>query len=246
MRIENRAQNCFLRKTVLSASTVLLMLIAVTACAEQPQAEPLAVRDAAPRTLAVASANGAAADASAAAPAANTQREAVATFAGGCFWCMEPPFDKLPGVISTTAGYTGGHTKNPTYDQTSAGGTGHTEAVQVRYDPRTVSYAKLVEVFWHNIDPFAADRQFCDVGSQYRSGVFPANAEQRRLAEASKQKLAARFGQPIATEITDATTFYPAEEYHQDYYKKNPVRYKFYRLNCGRDARLEKIWGKQG
>ena len=179
-------------------------------------------------------------------PATNTQGEAVAIFAGGCFWCMEPPFDKLPGVLATTSGYTGGHTINPTYEQTSAGGTGHTEAMQVRYDSSKISYEKLLDVFWHNVDPFAVDRQFCDGGNQYRSGIFPANAEQRRLAEASKQTFAARFGRPIATEITDATTFYPAEEYHQDYYKKNAVRYKFYRYNCGRDARLEEIWGKQG
>ncbi|MEO5628938.1 MAG: peptide-methionine (S)-S-oxide reductase MsrA [Thermomonas sp.] len=180
----------------------------------------------------------------AAEPAA--QGDAVAIFAGGCFWCMEPPFDKLPGVISTTSGYTGGHTKDPTYEQTSAGGTGHAEAMQVRYDPGKVSYETLLDVFWHNIDPFAVDRQFCDGGNQYRSAIFPANAEQHRLAEASKQAIASRFKQPIATEITDATAFYPAEEYHQDYYKKNAVRYKFYRYNCGRDARLEDVWGKQG
>ncbi|MDQ3160013.1 MAG: peptide-methionine (S)-S-oxide reductase MsrA [Pseudomonadota bacterium] len=170
----------------------------------------------------------------------------MAIFAGGCFWCMEPPFDALPGVISTTSGYTGGHTQNPTYEQTSAGDTGHTEAVEVRYDPAKVSYEKLLDVFWLNVDPFAVDRQFCDSGSQYRSGIFPANPEQRRSAEASKEKLTARFNQAIATEITDATTFYPAEKYHQDYYQKNAVRYKFYRFNCGRDARLEAVWGKQG
>jgi len=254
MRIESRVQIRFLQKVVRSASTVLLMLMAVTACAKPPQPERSVVRDAAPKTLTEASTNGAAAEAAtenpaavpASQPAANTQGEAVAIFAGGCFWCMEPPFDKLPGVISTTSGYTSGHTKDPTYEQTSAGGTGHTEAVEVRYDPGKVSYEKLLDVFWHNIDPFAVDRQFCDVGSQYRSGIYPANDEQRRLAEASKRKFAERFQQPIATEITDATAFYPAETYHQDYYKKNPVRYKFYRFNCGRDARLEEIWGKPG
>ena len=255
MRIENRLQHRFLQKTLPLTSTVLLMLIAATGCARQPQAETPAVhRDATSRTVVVAPMNDAAADAAtqalAAAPAARSaapaEGEAVAIFAGGCFWCMEPPFDKLPGVISTTSGYTGGHTKSPTYEQTSAGGTGHAEAMQVRYNPGKVSYEKLLDVFWHNIDPFAVDRQFCDGGNQYRSGIFPANAKQRRLAEASKQTLAARFKQPIATEITDATAFYPAEEYHQDYYKKNAVRYKFYRYNCGRDARLEEVWGKQG
>ncbi len=220
MSIENRVQNRLMQKTLLSASAVVLMLFAVAACAKPPQAEQPSVRDATPKTV------------------------AVAIFAGGCFWCMEPPFDKLPGVISTTSGYTGGRIKNPTYEQTSAGGTGHAEAIEVRYDPGKISYAKLVDVFWHNIDPFAVDRQFCDAGSQYRSGIFPTSAAQRRVAEASKREVAARLKQPIATEITDATAFYPAETYHQDYYKKNPVRYKYYRFNCGRDARLAEVWGK--
>ena len=252
MRIEHRVRKWPSARAVLSASSVLLVLIAVAGCAREPQAgAPAVQRDAAPKTVTVAPANDAAAQAatlasSAAPAAADTQGEAVAIFAGGCFWCMEPPFDKLPGVISTTSGYTGGHTSNPTYEQTSAGGTGHAEALQVRYDPAKVSYEKLLDVFWRNIDPFAVDRQFCDGGNQYRSGIFPASPEQRRLAEASKQAFSARFNQPIATEITDATTFYPAEEYHQDYYKKNAVRYKFYRYNCGRDARLEEVWGKQG
>ena len=186
-------------------------------------------------------------DSAPAAQNATPAKTAIAVFAGGCFWCMEPPYDKLPGVISTTSGYTGGHVANPTYEQVSAGGTGHTEAVQVRYDPTRVSYAKLLEVFWRNIDPVAVDRQFCDAGSQYRSAVFYGNAEQQRLAEASKRKLenSGRFARPIATEIAAASTFYPAEGYHQDYYTKNPVRYKFYRWNCGRDQRLEELWGKQ-
>lgn len=177
-------------------------------------------------------------------PAAD--KAAVAIFAGGCFWCMEPPYDKLPGVISTTSGYIGGRVANPTYEQVSAGRTGHTEAVQVRYDPTKVTYAKLLEVFWRNIDPLAVDRQFCDVGSQYRSEIFYTDAEQRRLAEASKRALekSGRFDQPIATKITAASTFYPAEGYHQDYYEKNPVRYKFYRWNCGRDQRLQELWGE--
>jgi peptide-methionine (S)-S-oxide reductase len=175
-----------------------------------------------------------------------TPRTAVAIFAGGCFWCMEPPFDKLPGVLSTTSGYTGGRVPNPTYEQVSAGGTGHAEAVQVTYDPTRIGYAQLLDVFWRNIDPLAVDRQFCDVGDQYRSAIFPIGAEQQRLAEASKRALqdSGRFDRPIATQIVAASRFYPAERYHQDYYKKNPVRYKFYRFNCGRDQQLEELWGK--
>ncbi len=171
---------------------------------------------------------------------------ATATFAGGCFWCMEPPYDKLEGVMSTTSGYIGGQDKNPTYHEVSSGTTGHTEAVQVAYDPSKVSYEKLLEVFWRNIDPFTANAQFCDHGSQYRSGIFYHNDEQKRLAEASKQALekSGRFTKPIVTEIVSASEFYPAEDYHQDYYQKNPVRYKYYRYNCGRDAVLAQIWGK--
>ena len=171
---------------------------------------------------------------------------ATATFAGGCFWCMEPPFDKLPGVVSTTSGYIGGQKANPTYQEVSAGATGHAEAVQVQYDPQKVSYEKLLDVFWHNVDPTVKNRQFCDVGSQYRTAIFYHDAEQKRLAEASKAALekSKPFKEPIVTEIVMATTFYPAEEYHQDYYLKNPVRYKFYRTSCGRDARLKEIWGK--
>ena len=174
-------------------------------------------------------------------------RVAVATFAGGCFWCMEPPFDKLDGVISTISGYTGGTVPSPTYEQVSTGRTGHTEAVQVTYDPSKVSYEKLLDVFWHNIDPTVEDRQFCDVGSQYRSGIFVHDAEQRRLAEASKAGLerSKPFKGAIVTEIADAAAFYPAEEYHQDYYLKNPIRYRFYRGGCGRDARLRELWGER-
>ena len=198
---------------------ILLMLTALAACA-QSDGNPGAQQTAAERTV-------------------------VAIFAGGCFWCMEPPYDKLPGVISTTSGYIGGDVANPTYEQVSAGRTGHTEAVQVRYDPARVTYAKLLEVFWRNIDPVAVDRQFCDAGSQYRSEIFYTDAAQRRLAEASKRELekSGRFKQPIATKITAASRFYPAEDYHQDYYEKNPVRYKFYRWNCGRDQRLQELWG---
>jgi peptide-methionine (S)-S-oxide reductase len=171
-------------------------------------------------------------------------RTAVATFAGGCFWCVEADFDKVEGVISTTSGYTGGKLANPTYEDVGRGGTGHTEAVEIVYDPAKVSYEKLLDVFWHNHDPLAKNRQFCDRGDQYRPAIFYHNAEQRRLAEASKAAHQPRFKQPIQTEIAAAGPFYKAEEYHQDYYLKNPVRYKFYRYNCGRDARLEELWGK--
>jgi peptide-methionine (S)-S-oxide reductase len=172
---------------------------------------------------------------------------AIATFAGGCFWCMEPPFDKLEGVISTTSGFTGGHVENPTYRQVSHGGTGHAEAVQIVYDPAKIGFEKLLDVFWHNIDPTTADAQFCDHGDQYRSGIFYHNEEQRKLAEKSKQALAEHgpFDKPIVTGIVAASAFYPAEEYHQDYYLKNPLRYKFYRYNCGRDQFLEKYWGEK-
>jgi peptide-methionine (S)-S-oxide reductase len=173
-------------------------------------------------------------------------RVAVATFAGGCFWCMEPPFDKIDGVLSTLSGYTGGTTQRPTYEQVSAGRTGHAEAVQVTYDPSKVSYEKLLDVFWHNIDPTVKDRQFCDIGSQYRSAIFVHDAEQRRAAEASKSALqrSKPFKGEVVTEIVDAGAFYPAEEYHQDYYVKNPVRYRYYRAGCGRDARLKELWGE--
>jgi peptide-methionine (S)-S-oxide reductase len=181
-------------------------------------------------------------DAGAAQPAPG-RPPAKATFAGGCFWCMEGPYDKLEGVVSTTSGYTGGQKKNPTYEEVSAGGTGHAEAVQIVYDPAKVSYEKLLAVFWRNIDPLARDRQFCDAGSQYRSAIFYHDETQKRLAEASKAEAQKRFKQPIATQIVPAAAFYPAEEYHQDYYQKNPVRYKLYRTGCGRDRRLEELWG---
>lgn len=180
-------------------------------------------------------------------PAAATAQGATekATFAGGCFWCMEPPYDAIPGVISTTSGYIGGRTANPTYEQVSTGATGHTEAVQVVYDPKKVTYEKLLEVFWVNIDPTVRDRQFCDSGSQYRTGVFYHSEAQRTAAEASKAALekSKPFKAPIVTPVEMAGTFYPAEGYHQDYYVKNPVRYKFYRNGCGRDARLRELWG---
>jgi peptide-methionine (S)-S-oxide reductase len=170
---------------------------------------------------------------------------AIATFAGGCFWCMEGPFDALDGVISTTSGYTAGSKKDPTYEEVSSGRTGHTEAVQIVYDPAKVTYEKLLDVFWHNIDPTAANRQFCDSGSQYRSGIFVHDDAQKKAAEASKVALdkSKPFKGTIVTEITAATKFYAAEDYHQDYYLKNPVRYRFYRQGCGRDARLKELWG---
>ena len=169
-----------------------------------------------------------------------------ATFAGGCFWCMEPPFDELPGVISTTSGYTGGRTKNPTYEQVSAGVTGHAEAVEVVFDPAKITYSRLLEVFWKNIDPITPDRQFCDLGTQYRAGIYYHTAEQQRLAESSKKALedSGRFKQPIVTEIVAAPPFYRAEEYHQDYYKKNPIRFNYYKYSCGRAKRLEQISGQ--
>jgi peptide-methionine (S)-S-oxide reductase len=170
-------------------------------------------------------------------------RTATALFAGGCFWCMERPFDEVPGVVSTTSGYTGGRVDSPTYEQVSSGGTGHAEAVRVVYDPSRVTYETLLDVFWHNIDPTVRDRQFCDVGSQYRSAIFVSGPEERELAEASRRRVAERLGVPIQTEIADAGAFHPAEEYHQDYYRKNPIRYGFYRRGCGRDARLAEIWG---
>lgn len=171
---------------------------------------------------------------------------ANATFAGGCFWCMEHPFDEIDGVKSTISGYTGGHKKNPTYEEVSAGETGHTEAVQITYDPEKVSYQELLDIFWHNIDPTVKNRQFCDVGSQYRSGIYYHDEEQKRLAEESKEELnnSKRF-KKIHTEIEPASVFYPAEEYHQDYYIKNPIRYRLYRYGCGRDKRLEELWGKE-
>ena len=170
---------------------------------------------------------------------------AVATFAGGCFWCMEQPFDKLDGVLATTSGYTGGMKAKPTYEEVSSGGTLHAEAVQVLYDPKKVSYGKLLDVFWHNIDPTVKDRQFCDVGNQYRSAIFVHNDEQRRAAQASKEAIdkTKGFKEPIVTPIVTATEFWPAEEYHQDYYLKNPIRYTYYRTGCGRDARLKQLWG---
>jgi peptide-methionine (S)-S-oxide reductase len=177
---------------------------------------------------------------------APAQAPARAIFAGGCFWCMEEAFEKVPGVISVVSGYTDGRTENPTYEQVGSGLTGHTEAVEVVYDPSKASYEKLLEVFWLNHDPTTLDRQFCDAGSQYRPGIYWLTEEQRRLAEASKAKWEKEkpFKGKILTPIVKASRFWPAEEYHQDYYRKNPVRYQFYVNGCGRYARLDQLWGK--
>ncbi len=170
----------------------------------------------------------------------------TAIFAGGCFWCEETAFEGLPGVLSVTSGYTGGPATNPTYEQVSSGSTGHAESVEVAYDPAKISYERLLEVFWHNVDPLDGGGQFCDRGTQYRSAIFYKDEAQRKAAEESRRKLEEepRFKGKIATQIVPASTFYPAEEYHQDFYKKNPIRYNSYRLGCGRDARLKAIWGE--
>jgi peptide-methionine (S)-S-oxide reductase len=175
--------------------------------------------------------------------ARQSTNQAVAVFAGGCFWCTEADFDKVPGVISTTSGYIGGHAANPTYGQVSGGGTGHAEAVEIIYDPNKVSYDELLSYYWRHVDPTVKDRQFCDVGDQYRTAIFVHGDEQRRLAEASRKKIEAELKQPIYTQIVPAGPFYKAEDYHQDFYQKNPVKYKFYRWNCGRDQRLDQLWG---
>jgi len=181
----------------------------------------------------------------AALPAMAQIDKATALFAGGCFWCIEKDFEKLPGVIEVESGYTDGKTTQPTYEQVSAGHTGHTEAVRVVYNPAKVSYPQLVEYFWRHIDPTVKDRQFCDVGSQYRSGIYWQNDTEKKVAEASRDALlkSGRFP-AIHTELAPASTFWLAEGYHQDYYKKNPVRYNYYRAACGRDARVEQLWGK--
>ena len=168
---------------------------------------------------------------------------AKATFAGGCFWCMEPPFEKLEGVVSVVSGYTGGAMAKPTYEEVSAGGTGHREAVEVTYDPKKITYGQLLDVFWRNVDPTDASGQFCDKGESYLSAIYWHDEEQRRLAELSLRNVKKRFSS-VATDVLPADPFYRAEEYHQDYYKKNPVRYRFYRAGCGRDARLKRLWGK--
>ena len=179
---------------------------------------------------------------------AQTPQTAQAVFAGGCFWCMEPPYDKLDGVISTTSGYSGGSQASANYQAVSSGDTGHYEVVRIEYNPAKVSYKKLLDVFWRNIDPLDAEGQFCDKGEQYRAAIFYSNDEEKRLAEDSKAQLnspttSKLFDGPVVTEILPAKTFFAAEDYHQDYYTKNPLKYKFYRFNCRRDARLDEVWG---
>lgn len=181
----------------------------------------------------------------AAAQKAEPRVVAKATFAGGCFWCMEPPFDKMEGVLSTTSGYTGGRERNPTYHSVSGGATGHYEAVQVVYDPAKVRFEELLETYWRNVDPLDAGGQFCDRGGQYRAAIFYHDDEQKRLAEASRERVQKQLSQNVATEILPAQAWYAAEDYHQDYYKKNPIRYKFYRTGCGRDGRLDDVWGSR-
>ena len=170
-------------------------------------------------------------------------RTASAVFAGGCFWCTESDFDHIPGVISTTSGYAGGHVANPTYEQVSEGGTGHIESVRVVYDPARVSYSTLVELFFRTIDPLDAGGSFCDRGYQYRSAIFVADAEERRVAETAAAQASRQLGRTVATLILPARNFYPAEDSHQAYYRKNSYRYRFYRWNCARDARIEELWG---
>ena len=174
--------------------------------------------------------------------AAAQQPAAEAIFGGGCFWCMEEALEKVPGVTSVVSGYSGGTVKNPTYEQVSGGGTGHVEVVRVTFDPAKITYAQLLDAFWHNVDPTDGSGQFCDRGDQYRPVIFVRDEEQRAAAEKSKQALAGRFKQGVATRIETAAAFYPAEGYHQDYYKKNPVQYRFYKFSCGRAARLAAVW----
>jgi len=178
--------------------------------------------------------------------AADSSPLAKAYFAGGCFWCMEEVFEKVAGVIETVSGYMGGRVKNPNYEEVSAGRTGHAESVEVRYDPARVTYAQLLETFWRNVDPVTPNAQFCDHGNQYRAVIFYQGDEEKRLAEESKGAIeqSKRFTEPIVTQIVAASEFYPAEDYHQDFYKKNPIRYKYYKYSCGRAQRLETLWDK--
>ncbi|MCK6451450.1 MAG: peptide-methionine (S)-S-oxide reductase MsrA [Alphaproteobacteria bacterium] len=219
MRPRSRALPAALALTALALTA--LALVAVSAAGRTQQAAP--------------------------ATGASGGKTATAIFAGGCFWCMEPPFDQLDGVVSTTSGYIGGMRVNPKYEEVSAGTTGHTEAVKIVYDPSRISYERLLHVFWRNHDPLTAAGQFCDKGTQYRPGIYYATDEERRLAEESKAALegSRRFDKPIVTEIVAATPFYPAEEYHQDYYLKNPLRYKLYSTSCGRARRLKQLWGEE-
>jgi peptide-methionine (S)-S-oxide reductase len=206
---------------------VCCLALSLTACAMQPTASV--------------------APAKAVVPPSNPKNLETATFAGGCFWSMQRMMDEVAGVITTTVGYTGGTVPNPTYEQVSSETSGHAESVEVIFDTSQISYAKLLDAYWRDIDPVAVDQQFCDTGSSYRSAIFYHDAEQQRLAEASKQTLQAsgRFNQPIVTEIVAASAFYPAEDYHQKFYLKSPAQYAAYRAGCGRDAQLARIWGTQ-
>ncbi|MFA5950527.1 MAG: peptide-methionine (S)-S-oxide reductase MsrA [Hyphomicrobium sp.] len=170
----------------------------------------------------------------------------VATFAAGCYWCVESDFDKVDGVVETTSGFTGGHTANPTYEEVGSGSTGHAESLLVKFDPKKVSYSQLLDHYWHHVDFLDGRGQFCDRGNQYRPAIFTHSPEQKKLAEESKAAIGRQFNKPIAVEIVDAQTFTPAEEYHQDYYNKNPLKYKFYRYSCGRDQRIAQIWESVG
>lgn len=232
MHLSNRLSLSTLRPAAslgrrLCGASLLALTGALAACVPPQSVQPVA----------------AAPSASAAQAATGPTQKAV--FAGGCFWCVEADFDKVPGVVSTTSGYTGGKTANPNYQEVSSNTTGHAEAVEIVFDPSRVGYAQLVEHFWRTIDPTTKDRQFCDVGSPYRTAIFAQDAEQLRIALASRAALEKTkpFEAPIVTEVVKADTFYPAEEYHQDYYQKNPVRYNYYRTGCGRDARLQQLWG---
>lgn len=173
-----------------------------------------------------------------------TDKRATAIFAMGCFWCAEADFEKVDGVVDVVSGYTGGRVRNPSYEQVSAGGTGHYEAVLVTYDPSKVKYSDLLSVFWRNVDPFDAEGQFCDKGESYRAAIFPSSVAERKAADASREYLVAHFKRDLATRIITRAPFYRAEDYHQDYYKKNPLRYRYYRSRCGRDDRLTEVWGK--
>ncbi|MDD9983516.1 MAG: peptide-methionine (S)-S-oxide reductase MsrA [Gammaproteobacteria bacterium] len=179
--------------------------------------------------------------------AASDDELATATFAGGCFWCVESDFDTVPGVVETISGYTGGTAADPTYKQVTAGGTGHREAVQIRYDPKQVSYERLLHIFWRSVDPTDGGGQFCDRGESYQTAIFVGNEEERRLAETSKEALERSMvlDAPVVTPIEAAGEFYPAEDYHQDYYEKNPFRYRYYRFACRRDSKVQQVWGKQ-
>lgn len=227
----------------------LAALLVLTGCgngAERGSVEAAAAAEASDEANAVTTP----ANATAAAPDQTNQMEETdqardtAVFAGGCFWCMEPPYDELEGVFSTTSGYAGGHVENPSYEQVTAGGTGHREVVQVVYDPAEVGYGTLLDVFWRNVDPLDDGGQFCDRGFSYTTAIFAADEEQAEQARVSKERVARRFEEPVVTPLVTEWEFYPAEQYHQNYYEKNPLRYKFYRFSCGRDGRLEELWGE--